>query len=392
MLYGLTLDYDFRIEGYCLTVKATYGWFLDKTTDSENNLSIQRKIIKDQKSYATLRADLKRGCILPPLVLSLQDLVLPPNLDQIFDSGSDEDQDAVVEVLTNLVREIDPSSVQIIDGLQRTNALRQTLDELEGEEKETFLQRPVRLEAWLNLEFNAIAYRMLLLNAGQKPMSMKHQVEILSIGLADDLQEIDGITVLRGPDQRRSQPGQFQLAKLSQGFQAWLQGAPNVDISNTVMQELLADSAIETLGASLKQNDDGGTSDSFKQLVKWLVDADRKAVEANPGENEFLQFFGSDTVLLGICAQVGLAERNPGISPNLWQTMQSLIDKFDANNKDPLGILKFNEIRSGINPGKKNVGVATRELVFSAFQQYLFGQGNLSMDDCWVIAGASSRS
>ena len=73
----LTIDRDFRLKAYCVSVKVTYQWYLDKTTGAEQNLAIQRSIIKELRSYQTLRADLKRGCILPPIVLASSFLNLP---------------------------------------------------------------------------------------------------------------------------------------------------------------------------------------------------------------------------------------------------------------------------------------------------------------------------
>src|SRR5207248_54821 len=117
-----------------------------------------------------------------------------------------------------------PERVYIIDGLQRTNALRETRDDLQGAERDDFMRRPLRAEIWLNIPFSAIAYRMLLLNAGQKPMSIKHQVEVLSTQLSADLRDIPHLRIQSSLGaERRTQAGDFTLAKLSQAFQAWLQ-------------------------------------------------------------------------------------------------------------------------------------------------------------------------
>ena len=175
-----------------------------------------------------------------------------------------------------------PNDTYIIDGLQRTNALRQTLDEIDGatDERARFLARALRTEVWLNIPFGAIAYRMLLLNAGQKPMSIKHQVEVLSMKLAEDLATIPGIDIISSLSaQRRTRPGQFALAKLSQALQAWLQGSPNIDVRNTVMEQLLAESAIETLGTSLSG---AQAHDDFKALVSWMIEMDHFIFPAHP--------------------------------------------------------------------------------------------------------------
>ena len=173
----IDLALDERIDGYCVTAVCSYEWYIAATTGAEANLKIQRAIIKDSKAYQTLRADLRRGCILPPLVLAVSHIDLPPTL------SSATMKDAVqalgfISAIQSQLTNPRPDDTFIVDGLQRTNALRQTLEELQGDpaEKAKFLTRQLRIEVWLNIPFGAVAYRMLLLNAGQKPMSIKHQV------------------------------------------------------------------------------------------------------------------------------------------------------------------------------------------------------------------------
>jgi len=54
----------------------------------------------------------------------------------------------------------------------REQRVKQTLEELDPAEKPKFLEGLLRIEIWINIPFGALAYRMLLLNAGQKPMSI----------------------------------------------------------------------------------------------------------------------------------------------------------------------------------------------------------------------------
>lgn len=372
-----TLDRDDRLNSYCVTAKCSYRYFLDLTTGAEGNLNIQRSIIKGAKAYATLRSDLKRGCVLPPIVLAVHVNLSCPVLD-IF---HDNDMMALSTQLTQVTSE----DVYIIDGLQRTNAIRQTRNELEGAARDVFLDRELRLELWLNIPFGAIAYRMLLLNAGQRPMSVKHQVEVLSSKLVDDLQSVPNLDIFRvGDTRRRAQPGQFQLAKLAQAFQAWLQGQPNLDLRNSVMEELLAESAIEVLGHSVADSTvaAGSTEDGFSQLVTWVVELDVALGPAN------LQFLANETVLLGIAAAVGALERNETLLPRVWPSLQRLLELAQQDPESALALSTFNQLKQGIDSGKTNVGVATRDMVFSAFKEFIRGAAETGMDECWRIGAA----
>lgn len=370
------VDRDDRLKSHCVTAKCTYRDFLAITAGAETNLDIQRTIIKGAKAYATLRSDLRRGCVLPPIVLAVA-LDIPTPIDAFFatpDYGN----------ISTLLSSVSSTDVYIIDGLQRTNAIKQTLADLEGEKKEEFLERFIRLEIWLNIPFGAIAYRMLLLNAGQRPMSVKHQVEVLSSKLLDDLSSINGLEIFRVSEpRRRVQPGQFSLAKLAQGFQAWLQGQPNLDLRNTVMEELLAESAIEVLGHSVSDsNASSTTEDGFNRFVTWVVQLDWAM------GTEAIQFLGNETVLLGMAAAVGALERSETLSRRVWPALNALLADAKIRGQEAVALSTFDSLKQGIDTSKLNVGTATRDMVFNAMKEYIRGAAETPMDECWRIGAA----
>lgn len=375
MFVAIGLDFDSRINAWCVTAHCTYGWFLNAVRNTEENLEIQRSVIKGRKAYATLREDLKRGCVLPPIVLAEAGGQILATTNGVARPLAD---------LSDELAAIEGESIYIIDGLQRTNAIRQTVAELNAEEREIFLARKLRVEFWLGASFGAIAYRMLLLNAGQRPMSMKHQIEVLSSRLRQTLAGIQGIEIFTvGDVRRRTRPGQFQLAKLSQGFQAWLQGQPNVDVRNIVMEELLAEGAVETLGASVGSAGAGDDGDGFKRLVIWIV-----AMDQCLGVGQ-LHFFGNETVLQGFAAAVGGSERHSKIADRVWPALNDLLAEARAGDAAAVvAVDAFDSLRTGFDVSKVNVGSATRELVFGAFQELFFSGGLRSMRECWEIAAS----
>ncbi|WP_148100548.1 hypothetical protein [Stenotrophomonas sp. 278] len=316
--------------------------------------------------------------MLPPIVLALAGASV-----NLF-TGSGQIKD--LATLSNDLGVIESESVYIIDGLQRTNAIKMTAEELAGEPQALteFLARMLRIEFWIDASFGAIAYRMLLLNAGQRPMSMKHQIEVLSSRLGQSLQGIAGIDIFStGDSRRRANPGQFQLAKLSQAFQAWLQGKPNIDVRNVVMEELLAEGAIETLGSTLDDQVQGDQHDGFRKLVAWIV-----AVDMELGRDN-LAFFGNETVLQGLSAAVGGAERHEKIASRVWPALDDLLHKCQAGNaREVLDVDLYDALRKSFDVSKINVGSATRELVNGAFQELFFSGGVRSMRECWEFAAS----
>jgi len=384
MIELLSIDADLRLNSYCLNARASYEWFKAAVRGAERNLTIQRGIIGGTKSYATLRADLRRGCVLPPIVLAVKNVQLPGVLAAGVNTLDPAQQSDALEALSHQIATIAPANLYIIDGLQRTNAIIETADELNADLLRTFMSQRLRLELWLNIPFGAMAYRMLLLNAGQRPMSIKHQVEILSMKLGEELAEIPCISVFTSLEgRRRTQPGQFQLAKLAQAFQAWLQGHPNLDLRNTVMEQLLAESAIETLGSSLGGERIVDERDSFRSFVAWLVALD---IALGPDNVSFL---GSETVLLGIAAAVGAAERNPTVQERMRRSIETLLTAAQRDGGAVrLALDEFDAVRRGIDPARSNVGVATRDLVFGAFQEYFLSDGTKPMSECWRFGAA----
>ncbi len=377
----LDIDYDHRVSCYALNAKADYEWYLEKTTGAEHNLEIQRSIISGRKTYETLRADLKRGCILPPIVLAAQQVALPnaqkENPKEVFTEISDAEKESLQGTLSGH----NANFIQIIDGLQRTNAIRSVLSELGEEERKTFLQRPIRLEIWLNIQFFALAYRMLLLNAGQKPMSMKHQIEILADSMRVEFQAIPNLEIIRGIEKRRrTQPGQFQLATLSSAFQAWLQKQANIDLKSAVTEQLLADEAVETLGAGLNPANHP-TGGDFANFVEWLVRLDVALGEPNK------KFLGAETTVMAFSAALAEMLSNENLQERANEAMAKLVK--DAESGDPsevLGLELFEDLRAAIDPKKENVGEGTRNLVQRAIKEYVFSSGQKPMKDCWITA------
>ncbi|MFJ2549479.1 hypothetical protein ACIOVF_23875 [Pseudomonas sp. NPDC087612] len=223
------------------------------------------------------------------------------------------------------------------------------------------------------------------MNAGQRPMSVKHQVEVLSSKLVDDLQSVRDLTIFRnGEGRRRVQPGQFQLAKLAQAFQAWLQGQPNLDLRNAVMEELLAESAIEVLGYNISDSTAPRAvgEDGFNQLVTWMVELDLALGDEN------IQFLGNETVLLGLSAAVGAMERNASLADRVWPALNQLLDQARVESGNALALEVYENLRQGIDAGKSNVGAATRDMVYSAFKEFIRGAAETHMSECWKIGAA----
>ena len=176
---------DKRITSWNIFVEITIGEYLDFAMDILENNDLQRKRIKSSKSvYSLLKTDLKRGCVIPPLVLALTE-------SGIIDEKTSDEQ--IVQYLN-----VNPQNLMILDGLQRTYTMIAAKEELEKEcdsrNLNEFLGQKLRLEVYTGINKFGILYRMLTLNTGQTPMSTRHQIEILYKNLVD--KHIDGVKLL----------------------------------------------------------------------------------------------------------------------------------------------------------------------------------------------------
>lgn len=163
---------DRRIHSTNLMLEASVGEYLDLVQNSLDNNEYQRRRIRSSNTvYSLLKQDFLEGCILPPVVLALRDELVGPELN---------DQNIQSELQQRASR------IVILDGLQRTYSLLDLKQELDGQGPglTEFLSQTLRVEIYVGINRLGILYRMLTLNTGQSPMSLRQQIEMLYLDLA----------------------------------------------------------------------------------------------------------------------------------------------------------------------------------------------------------------
>ncbi len=141
---------DKRITSWNIFVEITIGDYLEFAMDILENNDMQRKKVKSSKSvYSLLNTDLKRGCVIPPLVLALTE-------SGIIDEKTTSDK--MQEYIS-----ANPQNLVILDGLQRTYTLIAAKEELEKENDSkalsNFLNQKLRLEIDTGINKFGILYR-----------------------------------------------------------------------------------------------------------------------------------------------------------------------------------------------------------------------------------------
>ena len=179
--------------------------------------------------------DLAQGAIIPPIVVGVH-----------TDDGRVDDLvklDVAEDIYRNIAY-IDEESISIIDGMQRTTALREAMSS-----NPNVADYPVRVEFWLADNLNALIYRMLVLNTGQVPWEVARQLETVYSQLLKIMQNELGDEAeffVRNEERRRSEPGQYQASVVVRLFLAFSMRRAEFDIRDRVAEDFARMDAIET--------------------------------------------------------------------------------------------------------------------------------------------------
>ncbi|WP_299075231.1 hypothetical protein [uncultured Fretibacterium sp.] len=382
----LSIIKDERINATSVLVEMSTGDYLKLVSGAEENLEIQRKIIKGFKPYDRLRQDLKAGCLIPPVVLGIR--------EGRIDTPRDVNDGLFIPSLESTRAK----DVFIIDGLQRTTAIQNVRNLIQGKELANFLSRPLRVEIWPDITLPELTYRMILLNAGQKPMSLKHQLEVVSRPLCEDLADKykDRVFIYREKDtNRRSGPGQYQFSIIAQAFQAFVQKSPHIDVRNEVIAELNQIDALTDYGDSLNKtdNDNADPTTEFESYMGFLIDFDYKLCRKYDERTDFgegvtiptgVNILSRDTFHLGMAAAYGwCTEHKKDALDTAKQKLLALLD--DDKEVDPLAFGRLEKIQTGFRR-KDNTGEQTRNLIFNGFKEYFRSEGITPFEKCWTQA------
>jgi hypothetical protein len=350
--------------------------FLPLVGSEFESFSIQRRREK-HKAYDRMKKDIVDGALLPSITLAVK----PERVPDLRPLHASADFDQLASRLSQ------PGQVNILDGLQRTYIIKDLVDE--GTDLNP--HQTLHLEFWLEDDINNLVYRIIVLNAGQKPMSMRHQIELLFSTLKQKLEdEINGLEIYRERDQtRRRSPRKFALDRLSAAYQSYITKSPEVSRENIVAQQIVEANAMDASEEQLTSE-----FNSFVQLLNQYCRLDDEVCRVYPERDDSSEmptganWFGSDNVL-----QAFFAAHSQYVSGDIQkQRAEAGLDKIldhlmrSSPEDDPLGLRRLLEIQKGLSPRKVNIGTGTRKLLTNGFKELFRGEGDISMEDCWTLA------
>jgi hypothetical protein len=233
---------DERVNCYSIlmTIKIEdYLKFVEEVYKNKGSIEGQRSPLKTKSAQRIRRRlidDLIKGTVIPPIVIGVK----LDNKD--FDNLTKNIPEKSLTLLDRINKE---DQVSIIDGMQRTTALIESLNYDKFDKS-----RLIRLELWVAKSTNSLIYRMLVLNSGQIPWNIKRQLEVVFSQLKNELEtNIAGLELFTSDDpSRRVSAGQYQASQFIELFMLFGAKRTNIDLQEELAEEFARLDIIETSG------------------------------------------------------------------------------------------------------------------------------------------------
>lgn len=390
----LNLLHDKRVDCYSVMVEMPVSDFLElveKSYENRGGIEGQRSALKT-KTALTIRKrmveDVKKGTVLPAIVLGVHIDDFP--LDAVKEKLNEES-------FQGLISRIDPKSISIIDGMQRTTALQEAKDSF-GEN-----QLNIRVEFWISDKLNSLIYRMLVLNTGQVPWEMARQLETVYSQLLKSIQEkisIDEIQIFqRNNRPRRLTDTEFEAHKIIQLYMVFASRRYDFNLKDKVAEDF---ARLDTIETNSIDNFVDYFIRSFELLHKLNKEFSRATqdTDTNTRIKSGADIFNSDTALTGFFAAVSVKLfKKPGYQVNspeiIRKEMESIVDNIktlldNLRNKNDAELVKFlalNTLDERLNQRSTRVGKFERDLFFFAFTTLINEAKELKdLNPCWMVS------
>ncbi|MFP5239944.1 MAG: hypothetical protein ACLGQW_08945 [Acidobacteriota bacterium] len=362
---------DNRTNTRVYYAQTTINEYIGLIGEHFDEFEIQRKREK-HKAYDRMRRDITLGTLLPAIILAVK----PEFVGDVIQLGA-EDRGALAQLLSR------PNTVNILDGLQRTFILKELVEgEVEFNGEQSLL-----LEFWIEPNLEHLIYRIIVLNAGQKPMSMRHQVELLFLTIKGKLeQDIPGLEIYSERDQtRRRGANKFALDRIATAYQCFVTAQTEVSRDNIVAQRLVDENILDSTEEHIAKS--YADYKHFLSLYSGLdVEVCRVYTEARDKLPTGANWFGSENVMNAFFAAISSFGSNEERRIRIEHAIDSLRTLLTSSNQgdDPLALSDLMELIDGINVRKVNVGLATRRILFHGFKEYFREEGALAFAKCWL--------
>ena len=376
-----------NIEEYINYVKSVY--------ENRGGISGQRDALKSSSAIKIRKRmikDIGRGTVLPPIVIGL----LLPN--EAFDKISEVAEignTLSAEFVSSLVDNVSVENISLIDGMQRTTAIIESLTV-----DNSIVENKIRIEFWAVRNINNLIYRMLILNTGQVPWNVRRQLEVLFSPIKETIiARIPSTTIYSIDDERRrSASSQYQGNDIIEMFLAFGSRKEKIELKERIAEEFTRLDFIET-------SDKNNLMDYFIRCFDMLNNLDAelgKIKDESEYDGKKPKFFNGYDLFSSQPARIGfmvaLAIKilgRPGTDKDANIQDASLI-KIESNFKDLIGkinsieekelpeFLSFNVLNEIIDKPSSKVGDFERTFFKEAFTALIEQDFQIdNFESCW---------
>ncbi|MEL7649297.1 MAG: hypothetical protein AAGU76_14465 [Sedimentibacter sp.] len=325
MFKVLDESYDKVIQSVYLTAMADYEFALDRLVPLIDKLDFQRNPLR-KSFYNRLENDIINGCIMPFLTIAIKKDIY--NSD--FPFYTDEKQLDFFHLLDNAF---------VLDGIQRLNTLKRVASMPNFDST-----RPIFFNILICSSMDRLLYRMVTLNNGQKPMTARHQIEVLANNIFDfnNLPIISVSEKQKTASKKTSDDATMNKENLIKAYIAYISGSVNIDnqkIIESKMDELITDQIMES---NITKRDT-----EYYDIISYVSDC---------MQDDYLRdWFEVPNNFIGFSAAMS----------NKFAYIKSI-----SHNKLANSILLFEDAFSSINVSKIKLGMARRRMVKYYFENY----------------------
>lgn len=387
-IIDVTLLHDKRSDCYSvlseLSMKDYLLWYNE--FGYKNSLEEQRDVVRSttaNKIRTRLIDDLTNGAVIPPIVLGLS-----------VDEKCDVSRENIADLIRSHVNE-----ATVIDGIQRTEAIKQAV-----EKNPDILESKIRTEFWVSFNPINLIYRMLILNTGQMPWSVKRQLDVVYKPFVKKLEaNVEGIKTYTENDAgRRKRAGEYQVNSIIELFMAFTSRKEIVDTKDRLAEDF---ARLELIEATASEVD----SDLFMRTIELMVKFDKSVSNYEGSGVEDLQQFkkGLDLFtklpsqvgfVVAISKKVlGLAGSVPKSKVEKYEKLKEisnglgrLLNNMASMNQDQLGdFLAFDVLNERYSSFSRiRIGEKQREFFKKAYTELIENKFDISLREAW-IAGIS---
>lgn len=260
--------------------------------------------------------------------------------------------------------------------LKRANDIAKQVLELKSYEAalNSFTSNMQWFEVWYGLDQDEIIKEMLLLNAGHKTMSGKHQIELLYLNWLDMFSSVSKIKIIRDKDIKSAvrfvqerEVKQYRFSDLVMATLAFSNGRVN-DIQSTIVMR-----SYENIEDSPVKSD----KDYYTSIITYIADIDECISESfNQNGREW---FGRANIMEAFCAATGAWVIECGGDRKVSELLKEKADEIKSNVLK-LNLGSFEIAKNKLDATKVSIGQRMKKVVYQAVVEFLNNGNEIDWD------------